>query len=244
MPARVKKRPVDPAKLRWIDELKDAHKGQMGFVLGNGWSMSYYDANKMKEDGVLFGCNECYTRFQLDYLTWQDSKVHHGCSGFDGVKLVPRRKGFDSMLIDDDKAYFFGFGRLNKANPNTIRLMHSGGMALQLAIRLGCDPIILVGCDCRLFDMTEEDEAAYEYKSNIFKKGDRKDRVKKEYLIYHGDKITTKQLDGFAKKFELIYDHFKEKCRIYQLGDWSIMDKIPSIEWEEYWSDEHPRRTR
>ena len=40
----------------WIGDLADKHKGQAGFVIGNGWSVQYYDIPKLKDAGVLIGC--------------------------------------------------------------------------------------------------------------------------------------------------------------------------------------------
>lgn len=245
MSAAVKSSPVLPDKaLHWIDELKDAHKGELAFVLGNGWSMQFYDAAKMKEDGLLFGANLSFTKYPLDYLTWQDSKVHKECISFDGIKLVPRRRGITCMEGDGDRTYHYGFGRLANLKTNQIQLMHSGGLALQLAIRLGCDPVVLVGCDCRTFKVGYTEKRYGGHRSNIFRDKAAERALKRGDMIQKGDKWTTAQLEGFAKRFEQVYNQHKDSTTIYQLGPWSIMDTIPCVDWKEYWSDEHPERKR
>lgn len=243
MSAAVRDKPVlDETAMHWLDELKDAHKGELAFVLGNGWSMNFYDPKKMKKDGILFGANLSFTRYPLDYLTWQDSKVHEKCAGFDGIKLVPRRKGIRGMEAVSDSTYYYGFGRLDNLKTNQIQLMHSGGLALQLAIRLGCNPVVLVGCDCRTFKVGYTEKRYGGHRSNIFRDKMAERALKRNDMIQKGDKWTTSQLSGFADKFTLVYKKYKDSVNIYQLGSWSIMDTIPCIEWEEYWTDEHPRR--
>jgi hypothetical protein len=132
-------------RMRSLAELKDAHKGRMGFVLGNGWSVTYYDTSKMKNDGILIGCNECYTKHPIDYLVWQDSHVDEICAKFDGPKITSNRKGRRGLAGED--VFFHGFTKMNtlRNQDGSVRLMHSGGIALQVAIKMGCNPIIMVG---------------------------------------------------------------------------------------------------
>ena len=232
-------------KNRQLAELKDVHKGQLGFVLGNGWSIRYYDVDKMKGDGILIGCNLSFQLYPLDYLVWQDQNVHDKCAKFDGIKVVPqKRRG--AKDCHPDTTYFYGFGKLekNKHSQNSMRLMHSGGLALQLAIKLGCNPVVLAGCDCRIFDVPSPDINYHGHRSNIFKDKQAARINKRGFIKETNGKKTSNHLQSFMKKFELVYEAYKDSVDIYMLGPWSISEIIPWVEWGEYWSDEHPERKK
>jgi hypothetical protein len=229
-------------KLHSLAELCGIHKGRMGFVLGNGWSATYYDINKLKNDGILIGCNKGFRRFPLDYLVWQDGSVDKECIQFKGPKITSHRKNRAHMARPS--LFFHGFSKLSatKSQPGNVRLMHSGGIALQVAIKLGCNPIVLVGCDCRMFKVDGQDVKFGGYKSNVFE--DKQLRYfqgskKKELLL---EKPSTNHLQSFMKKFEQLYQHYKNDVDIYMLGPWSISNTIPWVEWPQYWSDSHPER--
>jgi hypothetical protein len=216
----------------------------MGFVIGNGWSSTYYDASKIKDDGILIGCNMAFRRFPVDYLVWQDSSVDGECVAYPGPKITIRRK--TRMDLAGPSTYFFGFkkkqGIANK--DGNLRLMHSGGLALQIAYTMGCNPIVLVGCDCRIFAVQGQDVKYKGLRSNIF----RDKQVEKYYnsrsKAAENSKPTTTHLQSFMRKFELVYDQLKDHVDIYMLGPWSISTTIPWVEWEGYWSDDHPERNK
>lgn len=228
-------------KHRQIGELKDVHKGKLGFVLGNGWSIRYYDIDKMKVDGILIGCNLSFQLYPLDYLVWQDATVHDKCSKFKGIKVVSQRKK-GRTECDPNTTYLYGFGKLNagKHHGNNFRIMHSGGLALQLAIKLGCNPIVMVGCDCRIFPVDGQEQEYHGHRSNIFKDKQAFRLDKRGFLKDMKGKKTSNHLQSFMKKFEQVYEAYKQCADIYMLGPWSISEIIPWVEWGEYWSDEHP----
>ena len=122
----------------WVGELKDLYKGKPGFVLGNGWSMSYYGPEKMKEFGVLIGCNRSFEKYPVDYLVWQDKSVSEDIlKRYKGMMVCPyKRKSRGPIPLE--RAYFF---TPRGSDPNGLQFTNSGGMALRLAIKMGCKPI-------------------------------------------------------------------------------------------------------
>ena len=226
-----------------LRDLNNVHKDQIGFVLGNGWSIRYYDVDKMKRDGILIGCNLAFQEYPLDYLVWQDMSVHDKCCEFEGVKVVPHKR---KKTCESPKTYTYGFGKLGNGqhHGNNLRLMHSGGLALQLAIKLGCNPVVMAGCDCRIFEVNKQDMNYHGHRSNIFKDKQAARLDKRGFIKMVGKKKTSNHLQSFMRKFELVYEAYKQSVDIYMLGPWSISEIIPWVEWGEYWSDEHPERKK
>lgn len=246
-------KPRTKSKMRWIWELKDRHAGETLFLLGNGWSMRYYDAALMKQTGgVLMGCNRSFERYPLDYLIWQDSGISKCCIKAPCTKLMPHRKrtAFSEGEIDYSTTYFFGFGRYGERNMgSSVELSNSGSLALQMAHYFGFSTIILVGCDCE-FIMDDK----FTMHSNIFRDAQvkRANHAKKkgapsaQLLELRRDgktKYTNKNLMRFAKKFEELYNRFKGSVDIYRMGPHGIL-RIPSIEYESFWTDQHPDRKK
>jgi hypothetical protein len=232
--------PDSSSKHHWLNELRNVHAGKIGFVIGNGWSSTYYDTSKMRRDGVTIGCNLGFTRFDLDYLTWQDMKVGKACSDFKGIKLCifKHRKKY---VHDFENTYFFGLGKYpnKESKGNDIHIMHTGGMAVQLAYVLGCNPIVMVGCDCKIFTSVSGHAETNGHRANVFDvhpKGNPTLRAGRNKRRHIGSE---NHLRGFAAKFERLYTSLKG-VDIYQMGDWSNVNQIPRVDWEEYWSDEHP----
>lgn len=225
-------------------ELKDVHAGHIGFVVGNGWSSTYYDVDKMAKEGVLIGCNQAFRKFPVDYLVWQDSSVDGECACYAGPKITSRRKG--RIKLSTDSTYIFGFkkkdGVANK--DGNLRLMHSGGLALQIAYTLGCNPIVLVGCDCRIFKVDGQDVKYKGYRSNIFADKQVAKFTRKGDTLSVNGKYTNNHLKSFMRKLEQVYEQLKDHADIYMLGPWSISTTIPWVEWKGYWSPDHPERLK
>jgi hypothetical protein len=220
---------------KWIDQLIDKHKGEAGFVIGNGWTSKYYDTAKMKKEGVLIGCNHGFLNHPLDYLIWQDNNVNSDCMKAECTKIcLMRKKRFHE--IQPPNTYYFGFGR------RTIlgALLHnsSGGSALQLLHWMGCNPIILVGCDCALIERNE----LKELKGNVF--GDKQAKLfngsRGRKIIVNGREVkTTKRLLDFVREFEHWANVLSPKTKVYKMGDFGAVD-IPYVDFPELWTDKHP----
>jgi hypothetical protein len=90
----------------------------------------------------------------------------------------------------------------------------------------------MVGCDCRLFRVDNQPVEYGGYRSNIFK--DKQIRYymrEKKYVpkVQNANtrKPTCNHLRSFMKKFEQVYDFYKDDIDIYMLGPWSISTTIP-----------------
>jgi hypothetical protein len=208
-------------------------------VLGNGWSATFYDVEKIAGYGALIGCNLSFTKYPVDYLVWQDSGIVAKCLKFPGIKITSLKFAKShKKIVDWDTTFFLQYGRRRRDGINLFK-SHSGGLALQIAAFLGCNPIILVGCDCCLF------QDGKEYRGNVFKDkqgarakanpSSRKRAGKGVYTIAH--------LQGFAGTFNKLYKALKEKHDIYKMGSFGIVD-IPHVEFEELWTDKHPGTTK
>jgi hypothetical protein len=243
---RNKKEAMAMAGIHLLSELKDIHKGDVGVVIGNGYSASFYDTARMKADGcILFGCNYGFKIHPLDYLLWQDSNCRKECQKFCGNKILPFKE-HKQTGNDNDTTYYFQTGKLSVGVDDVacrMRIMNTGGLALQAAIILGCDPIVMVGCDCRFFTGVPTEKKCRGYKGNMFEdKQAAMLRSTQKKLVFEGDIPTTPNFQLFAKRFIEVYNANKDRVSIFQMGDWSIMKDIPTVEWPEYWTDKHPGR--
>ena len=155
-----------------VKDFRDKHKGQMGFVIGSGPSLRHVDPNDLKPY-VTISVNSSISKFMktADYFLADDIGVTH----WNYYKIQNRGKGggfpcflFKSKLkneaghIDADRIVWFDHKTwyepskkkyhkdglvLTKDEP-IIGARTSVGSALHMLYIMGCDPIILLGCDC------------------------------------------------------------------------------------------------
>lgn len=144
--------------LRLLADLKDAHKGQRAFILGNGPSLGRTDVNKLKEE-FTFGMNRVY----LAYPEWG-----FGTSYFVSVNdLVIVQYAEDIRALPMPKFLSWRSRRQIRPTSDTIFLhttyerptfardasarLWEGAtvtyVALQLAFHMGFNPAILIGVD-------------------------------------------------------------------------------------------------
>lgn len=132
---------------------KNALVNEPAFILGNGPSISDHPIKKLKEYFTI-GINKAYKLLDTSILMWQDIEFWYSdrefiaktqsikyCkntadpySKFIRFKIMP-----GDFKIPANPAYLHGFGT-------------TGALAFQLAHSLGCNPIILLGMDCKYFD--------------------------------------------------------------------------------------------
>lgn len=244
--------PRKKSATRWVTELKDAHVGDTLFLLGNGYSARLYDPFKMKASGgYLMGCNSAFAAWPLDYVVAQDPEAVRECAKAECAKLLSHSRMRDMGIekFPYDSTYAWGFGKYqSRWGKSAVEIGNSGAIGLQLAHYMGFDAVFLVGCDCQFY--IDSDCSIH---SNVFRdkqayKAERKAKkqkggVKLEEVIRGGTKrYTSKAFITFAKKFENLYDRFKDNMGIYRLGDHGII-RIPSVDTSAFDSDLHPRRT-
>lgn len=157
-------------QIPWLlDSLVGRHKGQRGFVIGNGPSLRQTDMSKLKDE-ITFGSNRSF----LGYEDWGYAFKYWGIS--DRLQIEMYREEYEEG-IDRDSIKFFPFEylpffRVENAcpipvaseiffgSPTPLRFPYFAErpsmvfMAftvtitlIQIAAMMGCNPIILIGVD-------------------------------------------------------------------------------------------------
>jgi len=236
---------------RWIWDLKDRHKGETAFIIGNGWSAHYYDMHRIKKEtnAVFIGCNKAFMKWPIDYIVWQDNNVNKLCIKAPCTKIMPHRKlKLCKNLVDYDTTYFYGFGQYQKRFHNSsLELSNSGCVAFQLVHYMGFETLIIVGCDCEIIMVPN----SLELHSNVFEDRQvsrlntraKNSGIRLEEVVRDGKtKYTSKGLLRFSKKFEELYGRFRDDMDIFRMGNHGIL-RLPTMEYEAFWSDSHPGRS-
>lgn len=155
-----------------IKDFKDKHKGKMGFVVGSGPSLRHIDP-EMLSPYVTLSVNSSISKFMpvADYFLADDIGVKHW--NYYALMLRGMGRGFpcflfksklakDASHIDPSRIVWFTHKTwyepskkkyhkdglvLTKDEP-IIGARTTAGSALHLLHIMGCDPIVLIGCDC------------------------------------------------------------------------------------------------
>lgn len=156
-------------------QLKDKHRGQRCFLIGNGPSLRVDDLEALKEE-VTFGVNQIYTIFEktnwrptyylcVDHLIYMRNhkKIHKMLSK--SLKFTCLRNAIYSGVVYDDIFYISRLPECNDTSSGTVKMMdeplfsydmidgvymHSTVLysALQMAVYMGFSEIYLIGVDC------------------------------------------------------------------------------------------------
>ena len=155
----------DHATTQRLLDLKDIHKGEIGFVVGNGPSLNQTDPTKVMSIGVTFAGNGIvnHKTFEPDYYCALDATAlqHWGKR----IAINKSRKLFSAKLretilshypkVESDDHLYFPNCYSHKSSLNIDQWPELGFEAggtiicpmLQIAAWLGCDPICLLGVD-------------------------------------------------------------------------------------------------
>lgn len=133
---------------QWVDRLPAVP----AFIVGNGPSLNNCDLSLI-EDFFSVGINRCFLKGNFDptILFWQDPSLwtseYHKIHNLKAIKVCrdiadPRRIYYNFMLkggdFKFDKQCHILWGRGN-----------SLALAVQMCEAMGCNPIILIGADCK-----------------------------------------------------------------------------------------------
>jgi hypothetical protein len=146
-----------------LSKLKDRHRGDRCFIIGNGPSLSLQDLARLKNE-VTFAANKIYlvfdqTEWRPTYFVLEDDHVilqHH--------LEICRLKGFTKLVKNqwkhlfryDRNAIFYPWRYLEaqdfpKFSENSLRVSYCGHMvtyiSLQLAYFMGFTRVYLIGVD-------------------------------------------------------------------------------------------------
>ncbi len=151
-----------------VKDLKDVHNGKLCFIYGGGPSLRYIDVRQSK-DYVNITVNSGFLKNMLcDYFVSDDSAIsswnyYNWIWDFSFTKLLFRdrfepicSKKQNVIFYDhtwwfspSDKQYNMKGLLLTKEEP-IVGARISMGSAVHLAHIMGCDPIVLLGNDCKL----------------------------------------------------------------------------------------------
>lgn len=150
--------------LRRLTALKDIHKGQRAFILGNGPSLKHTDLSKLRGE-ITFGLNRIYLLFpelgfQTTYLVSINDLVIEQCAAEMAALTLPKfiswrsRRHFESLPnLRPDRLPTFLYTTYDLprfARDARGRLWEGAtvtNVALQLAYHMGVQQVILIGVD-------------------------------------------------------------------------------------------------
>jgi hypothetical protein len=152
-----------------VESLVDKHKGKLGFVVGAGPSLHKVRTDLLR-DYVTITVNSAVSKVRdCDYFLADDIGVKHWnyyqdilpkCPGVsllykgklrdDAAHLDPERIcwfGHKSWYVPSTKTYIPEGLVYTKSEP-IVGARTAAGSAVHFAYLMGCDPIVLLGCDC------------------------------------------------------------------------------------------------
>lgn len=139
----------------WTNRLPDCP----AFVIGNGPSLKTLDM-KLIEDYFSIGVNRAFYSLDPTILMWQDISLWNT----EYQKLHNTQALKVSRDVSDPRRVYYNFhlkGGGYKFDPTTTHVLHgrgsTGPLAVQLAVAMGCRPIILLGMDCKRGPKGESD---------------------------------------------------------------------------------------
>ena len=153
-----------------VKDLKDKHKDKLCFIYGAGPSLRYVDETQLK-DYITITVNSGFLKDRLcDYFVSDDSSIsdwsYYDSIWMFGCKKLLSRDKFEPICGDkknvelfshtwwfspSDKKYNYEGLKLTKEEP-IVGARTSMGSAVHLAYIMGCDPIVLLGNDCKIKD--------------------------------------------------------------------------------------------
>ena len=153
-----------------IKDLQDKHKGTIGFVVGSGPSARNIDPDMLKDHTVLSVNSSIKKFYKCDYYVIDDWDVMNWdyfdyARGLDCMKLLYRKHyAKHERLFRPDNYILYSHSEYainGVVKPNNLKLTKSEPIigartvqasAVHLAYIMGCDPIVLIGADCRYED--------------------------------------------------------------------------------------------
>lgn len=131
---------------KWKNLLKDVPC----FVLGNGPSISKCPVSKLKNYFTI-GINKAYLLIDPSILFWQDIEFFY--TNRQNICKTKAIKYSTSYADPLGKYYHYKIDGNNYELPTKEGILHgrgsSGPLAFEIAWFLGCNPIILIGMDCK-----------------------------------------------------------------------------------------------
>jgi len=139
----------------WVDRLVDVP----AFIVGTGPSLNSVNLKSI-QDYFSIGINRCFRKIDPTILVWQDISLWN--SEYQNLHNTQSLKV--SRDVSDPRKIYYNFhlkGGGYKFDPATPHILHgrgsTGPLAVQLAVAMGCRPIVLLGMDCQRGEQGESD---------------------------------------------------------------------------------------
>lgn len=147
------------------------------FVIGNGTSRQGFHLEKLKDKGVIFGCNLLYQDFSPDYIVAIDETI---------TKTLLSQTEFPQHRIiippEDEQYELSGTGKRSNAGMN----------AMLEAIKRGCNVIYCLGFDFLKLD--EKESVSNIYEDQYGNRANHEDNINRvKYLIWFANKYPSVQ---------------------------------------------------
>ena len=124
------------------------------FIIGNGPSVNDHDIKPLLKNYFTIGVNRAFKSLDPTILMWQDIELW-----MTERSVLPKLKAVKySRNSADPRGIAYQFKLMPgpfRLPPNPMVLFGKGStgpLAFQLAYALGCDPIVLIGYDCKYRD--------------------------------------------------------------------------------------------
>ena len=145
------------ASVARLEALRDRHRGERCFVLGNGPSLARTDLRRLASERT-FGLNRIYLKFgELGFATTYhvcvNTLVIEQCAREIEALPCPKFIGWDArshIRFTDDMVFVRALGQPGFYDDPTDGLWEGSTVtyvAIQLAFFMGFDPVILIGVD-------------------------------------------------------------------------------------------------
>jgi hypothetical protein len=123
------------------------------FILGNGPSIEKQQLSLVK-DFFTIGINRIFLIHEPTILLWQDPVIwvnhHKQIWKLKSIKVTKKEADPEGVCVHFRQ--YMGSFQLSKDPGVLYGCGNSGALAVQLAIALGCSPIVLLGMDCKYID--------------------------------------------------------------------------------------------
>lgn len=139
-----------------LQDVKNIHKDKRGIVVGSGYFVNYFDFNKLKEDDIIFACNQSVTFLEkADYFCIADLAVLKANFFKHGQSITNKTVMFGGAFANSKSESCLVFNRryydeFNFKFSNELEEVICGDVVhitSHFAYATGCNPIILVGVD-------------------------------------------------------------------------------------------------
>ena len=231
---------------RAILNLKDSHKGERCFIIGNGPSLNNHDLTLLKDE-ITFGVNGIYLNkenmgWSPTYYVVEDIFVAEDRCDEINQYFEPKNKFFGNYLryclSPDDKTLWLNvkadysmYKDFPNFSTNALRNIWVGGtvsyLSMQLAYYMGFSEVCLIGFD-HSYDIPKDAER---FKSEIVSQSDDPNHFDPNYFG-KGYRWHDPQVDRMEKSYEKAKLYFEaDGRRIRNATDGGQLEVFPRVDY-------------